>query len=155
MNTLPASYTLLVLLRSHFLWFHTAHHVASGPAFVGDHKLYLKIYEQSVTQADTLAEKLIQLQGPGIVSTHALAPRIAESLGKTTDPVHLRADALALAALAIERTLENQIALAYREAQQAQTSGSPASLLGLENLLATFADDHSVWLYQLQQRTRA
>lgn len=147
-GTIPSLQSLLFALRSHFLWFHTAHHVASGPAFVGDHKLYLKIYEQSVAQADQLAEKLIPLQGPSCCSTHATSAAMAAILAKLPDPTTLSANALAAAALNVTLDLLRAIEQAHKS-----VAGRPG-FLGLDNLLATFADEQTVWVYQLTQRTR-
>jgi hypothetical protein len=140
---------LLAATRSNYLWFHAAHHVTRGACFVGDHKLYSKIYEQYVTNYDTLAEKCIVIVGERIADPIVVTGAAMQLLGTLPTPSALNPAALANAGLGIESSFISRVAKSRAELQ----AGSRLSL-GMDNFLSQVADDHDTWVYQLGQRSK-
>ena len=140
---------LLAATRSYYFWFHAAHHVTRGACFVGDHKLYSKIYEQYVTNYDTLAEKSIVIVGERIADPTVVTGAAMQLLGNLPTPSALNPAALANAGLGIENAFIARVTKSRAELQ----AGSRLSL-GMDNFLSQVADDHETWVYQLGQRAK-
>lgn len=140
---------LLAAARAHYLWFHGAHHVTRGACFVGDHKLYSKIYEEYVTDFDSLAEKGIVMFGERIADPLVVTQAAAQMLSAYQSPSALQPQGIASAGLQIER---GYIARLEKSRLDLQAGGRLS--LGLDNLLAQFADNHETWVYQLGQRAK-
>jgi DNA-binding ferritin-like protein len=140
---------LLATLRSNYLWFHGAHHVTRGPSFVGDHKLYSKIYEQYLAHYDTLAEKSIVLLGERIADPIVVTGAAMQVLSSQPAPSTLSPTAIASAGLAIENALLARLTKSRLELQAASRLS-----LALDNFMAQVADDHETWVYQLSQRSK-
>ena len=141
---------LLALTRANYLWFHGAHHVVSGVSFVGDNKLYAKIYEAYIGTYDTFVEKsIVILRGPRIADPLEITGVAMKILAQYAKPSDLSAQQIAAVALGIEQRYNLQLG---------QLRGSLAAgqrlPLGLENAISQTADDHDVWIYQLSQRVR-
>ena len=140
---------LLAAARAHYLWFHGAHHVTRGACFVGDHKLYSKIYEEYVTDFDSLAEKGIVMFGERIADPLIVTQAAAQMLSAYQSPSALQPQGIASAGLSIER---NYISRLEKSRLDLQAGGRLS--LGLDNLLSQFADNHEKWIYQLGQRAK-
>ena len=140
---------LLAATRSYYFGFHAAHHVTRGACFVGDHKLYSKIYEQYVTNYDTLAEKSIVIVGERIADPIVVTGAAMQLLGNLPTPSALNPAALANAGLGIENAFIARVTKSRAELQ----AGSRLSL-GMDNFLSQVADDHETWVYQLGQRAK-
>jgi hypothetical protein len=140
---------LLAATRSYYFWFHAAHHVTRGACFVGDHKLYSKIYEEYVTNYDTLAEKSIVIVGERIADPLIVTGAAMQMLTALPTPSALNPAALANAGLAIENSFLTRVSKSRLELQ----AGSRLSL-GMDNFLSQVADDHETWVYQLGQRSK-
>jgi hypothetical protein len=140
---------LLGAARSHYLWFHGAHHVTRGACFVGDHKLYAKIYEQYVSDYDALAEKAIVVLGEKIADPLTVTNAAAKMLASYQSPVALPPQGIANTGLQLERGF---IARVERSRTDLQAGGQLS--LGLDNLLSQIADNHETWVYQLGQRAK-
>ena len=105
---------LLPLLRAHHLWFHGAHHAASGPAFVGDHALYGDAYAAFDGWFDEAAELLVPVEGIGITDPAKLEPAVFAVLSTLPKTAALAADALAKAALDRVVTAEAEVVAAVK-----------------------------------------
>ena len=140
---------LLAAARAHYLWFHGAHHVTRGACFVGDHKLYSKIYEEYVTDFDSLAEKGIVMFGERIADPLVVTQAASQMLSAYQSPSALQPQGIASAGLQIERGY-----IARLEKSRLDLQAGARLSLGLDNLLSQFADNHETWVYQLGQRAK-
>jgi len=140
---------LLAASRAHYLWFHGAHHVTRGACFVGDHKLYSKIYEEYVSDYDSLAEKGIVLFGERIADPLGVTQAAAQMLAAYQSPSALQSQGIASAGLQIERSYLSRL-----EKSRLDLQAGGRLPLGLDNLLSQLADNHEKWVYQLGQRAK-
>lgn len=130
------------------------HWKTSGESFIGDHKLFQKIYEGVMPQIDMVGEKAIGLGSKTLAS-----------------PIKVSKASLAF----VERIFENQSIvqgaenetsamfrrLGYAESMFIETTekfmlnlDKKGSLTkGLDNLLAGILDTHETFLYLIKQRT--
>lgn len=135
---------LLGLLRAlHWLQW-TAHWVAKGESFQGDHDLFAALYQSLPDEIDALAEKMV-----------AMSPRPLE----TVDP----SQSMAVAQTWLQRWGEPSVASALkaeRDLQQvllqvySHLETTHLKTLGMDDFLMSLADTHETALYKLQQRSR-
>ena len=139
---------LLAMTRAAYLWFHAAHHLASGAPFYGDHKAYAKQYEAYIKAFDSITERGMLFCVDGIASP-VTSTRLALDVLNTLPPVTGSADDIAVGAVAVTRRFLNELQAARGGLRQCG-----ALTAGTENLLSQLSDDHEAALYQLRQRSR-
>ena len=139
---------LLATTRASYLWFHAAHHLASGPAFYGDHKAYAKQYDAYIKAFDSIAERGMLFCGDAIASPVATTRLALDILG-TLPPVSGSADEIAVGAVAVTRRFLSELQAARGGLRQ-----FGALTAGTDNLLSQLSDDREAALYQLRQRSR-
>lgn len=147
MSAQATAQNLIAYLR-HLSWLElTAHWTCSGTAFYGDHELLQRLYEETNSEVDPLAERCVAEFGPDVVD-----------LGVITRLT------LQFAAAAQESFLENPFEC-LRTCEQGLLEGigvlreelESEGLLsaGFDNMLAGFAEKHESHLYLLGQRQKA
>ena len=137
--------------RAFHLWFHSAHNLAKGTGFAGDHvSLYGPIYVDVQDSIDRVIEKAI-----GVFDDESLGcpMRITSDAALILDgwnsPAGQPPATIADAALAYA---EQFVLLDERVAQTLEEMG--ALTYGLDNLLAELADAHEGYVYLLRQRAK-
>jgi len=138
-------------LRALQLWFHSAHILAKGTGFAGDHvNLYGRIYNEIAEEIDVAIEKAV-----GITNDEVMAcPRVItyKALDVLMDyPVPTNGTALkiALSALALVRSY-----LAFVEHMFGELEEAGELSLGLNDFLAQSANTFEGYAYLLQQRVK-
>tara|TARA_Y100001937_G_C7123860_1_gene333940 strand:+ start:1956 stop:2528 length:573 start_codon:yes stop_codon:yes gene_type:complete len=138
-------------LRAFHLWFHSAHNVAKGTGFAGDHgSLYGPIYLEVQEVIDRVIEK-----GMGVFNNELMAcPHKITSdamivLSEWESPINQGPERIAELALHYAKDL---VALDEKVAMLMKEDGSLT--FGLENLLAELADVHEGYVYLLNQRAK-
>lgn len=142
---------LLGCLRAAHLWFHSAHHLAKGPGFVGDHvELYGEIYARLSDDFDTATEKAVSLTGDeSVACPQSVTAMAAEKLMDLPSPVGMGAEQIVSAALEMMLSLNEKITDVYDVLEDA---GSLS--LGLNDFLAATANQYETYIYMLQQRSK-
>jgi len=136
------------MLRAMHLWFHSAHNVAYGMPFKGDHKLYKKIYEAIQDEVDDFIERSIGLtrnqdMGCPIKITSA-AEKIVASL---PSPSSLKGCEVSEAGRDIVEAYLALLEVVYKELES-----SNELTLGLDDLIMSSANTHEGYFYMLHQR---
>jgi len=138
-------------LRALQLWFHSAHILAKGTGFAGDHvNLYGRIYSEITEEIDTAIEKAV-----GITDNELLAcPRVVtykamEVLMDYPTPANATALKIALSGLALVKSY-----LAYVTQMFEDLEGADELSLGLNDFLMQSANTFEGYAYLLQQRVK-
>lgn len=143
---------LLVMLRSASV-IHQAHHWQSkGDVFYSDHKLYMRIYEDSQDFIDSLAERAVGLAGPALVNPSLQTKYQAMCVHKTYEGTKVDEGPNGMAQISLQteyRILEG-IKIVLGVLRQAGVLSD-----GTENLLQGIADKHEEFVYLLKQRAVA
>lgn len=136
-------------IRAVQLWFHSAHHVVSGPSYAGDHvNLYGRIYDEVQVGIDGDVEKAVGVTADiGVACAHALTEIALGVLQKYPSPVSLDAEGIADTALKMVR---DHIGLVEQLFDDLEASGELT--LGLNDHLAAQANTFETYVYLLQQR---
>lgn len=143
--------SLLGCLRAAHLWFHSAHNLAKGPGFVGDHiDLYGEIYGRLSDDYDTTAEKAISLTGDeSVACPQAVIAAAAEKLMDYPSPAGMGAEQIVAAACDMMMGLNEKVTAIY---DGLEATGSLS--LGLNDFLAATANQYETYIYLLQQRSK-
>lgn len=143
--------SFLGCVRAAHLWFHSAHNLAKGPGFAGDHiEIYGEIYGKLSADYDTAAEKAISLTGDeSVVCPHTVVSLASQALQQHPSPVGMSADSLAVAALGVMLNLNEKVTALYDSLE-----ASGVLSLGLNDFLAATANQYETYVYMLQQRTK-
>ena len=132
-------------------WFHSAHHVTKGVGFAGDHvNLYGEIYAGISEDFDKLVEKSIMVADSEDVACPMMITEIsAKVLSQYETPAGRGADAIAGIGLEYMR---NHIANLTQLHDILKSCG--ALSLGMEDYLASAANQYEGYLYLLSQRVK-
>ena len=140
----------LPLARANQAWFHSAHHITRGTGFAGDHvKIYKKIYKNYDDVYDLAAEKAVGLTHESVACPLVTLPAAAQIVLKYAQPCKISALQIAQQGLAIERNF-----IGFIEKARKGLSDAGELTLGVDNMLAGFADQHESFVYFLQQRCK-
>ena len=138
-------------LRMMELWFHGAHHLASGNSFSGDHvNLYGKIYLAIGTQVDPAVEKGIGLFGDECGDPMMITAQATIIMSEYPSPRGLTAASTAAIGLQIERDF-----LKFSQNLYSMMKNSCAMPLGLAYMTMANANAHEGFVYLLQQRIKS
>lgn len=129
---------ILGILEVQYLFYQSAHWQTQGPEFYGDHLMFQRLYDGVKEEIDSLAEKLVGIYG---VANGALSSRIAE-MAKVIGKVSANETMVVETGLLLEEALQLML-------ESMQLVSLP---VGLDNLLATIADNHEGHQYLLKQR---
>lgn len=138
---------LIAHARALQLWFHGAHFAASGPAFYGDHKTYKKIYEAYEGTFDGLTEKAIAYGDVEVADPQAILGDVTRRLSNLPAPSRLSADMLARQASGLVADWVRHVSNLY-----AHLEGKHRLPLGLNDFLASTANEYESFSYKLQRR---
>ena len=138
-------------LRAIQLWFHSAHILAKGTGFAGDHvNLYGRIYSELTEEIDTAIEKAV-----GVTNNEVMGcPRVItyKSLEVLMDypvPTNSAPLKIALSALALVKSY-----IAFVEKMFGDLEEADELSLGLNDFLAQSANTFEGYAYLLQQRVK-
>ncbi len=124
-------------------WLHWTHHwKVKGASFVGDHDLFLRLYQLWTNDIDTLAEKIVAMFGPDCVDGHNILAASHEYISRFKG-----LDCLHLTSLAIEEDFQVTLRTAYDVLKSMN-----ALSLGMDDFIMSMANNHEAYIYQLQQR---
>lgn len=139
-------------LRGIHTWYHTAHVLAKGTGFAGDHvHLYGEIYNEITDQLDGTMEKILGLLNeeslicPRKITSHSL-----ELLEMYDGPSDKSGHEIAQIALQIEKDFLTAMEILYKVAKSHELM-----TLGLEDFIAGLANTHERYVYLLQQRVKS
>ena len=138
-------------LRALQLWFHSAHILAKGTGFAGDHvNLYGRIYNEITEEIDTAIEKAVGITGNEVMGCpRTITYKALEALMDYPVPTNATALKIALSALALVKSY-----LAYVEHMFAELEEADELSLGLNDFLAQSANTFEGYAYLLQQRVK-
>lgn len=132
------------------LWFHSAHHVAKGPAFSGDHALYQRIYTGVEAEVDGTIEKIVGLTNdPGLACPHCLTRKALETMERYPSPKDLSPSSIARVGLSMEKAYINFVENLFATLEVRNMLS-----LGLNDYLAATTNAHETNVYLLQQRVQ-
>ena len=138
-------------LRALQLWFHSAHILAKGTGFAGDHvHLYGEIYNELSEQIDTAIEKAVGITDNEVMACpRTITYKALEALMDYPVPTNATALKIALSALALVKSY-----LAYVEHMFEELEEADELSLGLNDFLAQSANTFEGYAYLLQQRVK-
>ncbi len=141
----------LGMLRAMHLWFHGAHNVVRGAAFVGDHVgLFGKIYLGLQDELDAAIEKAIGVTGDEGMGCPMHITKVAlQVLEKYPSPPSISTLAMVATGLEMEKHYLEMLEIIFAELEEAGLLS-----LGLNDYLAASANSHEENLYLLQQRVK-
>ncbi len=138
-------------LRAIQLWFHSAHILAKGTGFAGDHvNLYGRIYEEVTEEIDSAIEKAVgatndEVMGcPRVITYKALEVLLDYPVPTNSAPLKI-----ALSALALVKSYIAFVEKMFEELEEADELS-----LGLNDFLAQSANKFEGYAYLLQQRVK-
>lgn len=138
-------------LRAGQLWFHAAHHLAKGTGFVGDHsELLSSIYTALDGDYDTAVEKGVSLTGDEMVACpmHVIA-NVMPILKRYKTPAGMNQTEILQTGLAFIKAHYELLTTIYDELEAANELP-----LGLDDFLASSANQYDKFVYMLQQRLK-
>tara|TARA_Y100000992_G_C20951620_1_gene343836 strand:- start:77 stop:541 length:465 start_codon:yes stop_codon:yes gene_type:complete len=137
--------------KANQMWFHAAHHVTKGKGFAGDHELlYGKIYESLTEDLDALIERAIGYTDSEIFACPIVLSQMTASVLQNFCSPSDQSDEeiVEIAYDTLERLIQNLESLHQKLYAADQLS------LGLEDLLAGFANQYETYIYMLKQRLK-
>jgi len=143
--------SLLSCLRCAGIWFHAAHQLTKGTGFAGDHvNIYGEIYEALIEDYDGAAEKAIGItEDEGVACPQTVTAAALEKLLTYPSPAGASPAMIAGTALQIVRDLNDHVETLFGDLEAA--GDLP---LGLNDFLASAANDYTRYIYLLQQRVK-
>lgn len=141
----PLSAVLAVLRAASFL--HQTHHwQTQGPSYYADHLLFDRLYNDSQSFIDQVAERAVGLGHSDLVNPVAQVQQLAQIIsvvgGSDGSPTQLVETSLRMESLVL--AVIDEVVNVLR--------GSEALTNGTDNLLQGAADLHETFVYLLQQR---
>ncbi len=138
-------------LRALQLWFHSAHILAKGTGFAGDHvHLYGEIYNQITEEIDTAIDKAVGITNDEVVGCPlVITYKALEALMDYPVPTNATALKIALSALALVKSY-----IAFVEQMFSDLEEADELSLGLNDFLAQSANTFEGYAYLLQQRVK-
>lgn len=139
------SAVLSVLRAASFL--HQTHHwQTSGPSYYADHLLFDRLYNDSQSFIDQVAERAVGLGNTGLVSPVGQVQQLSQIVG-----VIARGGADAEELVQTSLRMEALVLAVVDEAIEVLRA-SEALTPGVDNLLQGVSDQHETFVYLLQQR---
>jgi DNA-binding ferritin-like protein len=141
----------IAAFRAAHLWFHSAHNVARGTGFAGDHVLlYGEIYQAFQEDIDVIIEKAIGLTGNESMACPISITQDALIIMKGyTEPWQL--DPLGIAAMG-ERLVNDFLELSTEMFVALENQGELS--LGLNDFIMAHANKYETYIYLLRQRIK-
>ena len=138
-------------LRALQLWFHSAHILAKGTGFAGDHvDLYGRIYNEITEEIDTAIEKAVGITNDEVMGCpRVITYKAMEALMDYPVPTNATALKIALSALALVKSY-----LAFVDKMFGDLEEAGELSLGLNDFLAQSANTFEGYAYLLQQRVK-
>jgi len=138
-------------LRAIQLWFHSAHVLAKGTGFAGDHvNIYGRIYDEVTRDIDTAMEKVVGLtENESVVCPRTMTYKAMEVLMDYPVPTNAAGMKIALSALALVKSY-----LAFVSQMFSDLEASDSLSLGMNDFLSQSANTFEGYAYQLQQRVK-
>lgn len=138
-------------LRALQLWFHSAHILAKGTGFAGDHvHLYGEIYFKITEEIDTAIEKAVGITNNEVMGCpRVITYKALEVLMDYPVPTNATAVKIALTALALVKSY-----IAFVEEMFSDLEKANELSLGLNDFLAQSASTFEGYAYLLQQRVK-
>lgn len=132
-------------------WFHSAHIVAKGKSFAGDHiHIYGRIYEELGEQLDKTFEKILGLSNDeDIVCPTYVAHRVADKM--QTIPTTANKDGLMLASIGLQLIMTHlrNTDLFFKVLEENKVLS-----LGMNDFLSAHCNQLEGYAYLLQQRVK-
>mgnify|MGYP001603303375 CR=1 FL=1 len=141
--------TLLAVFYAVRTLHQTAHWQVGGRTSYSDHLLFERLYNDTASEVDDLAEKLIGLDSPICVDPLTLSFHsaiIIKNFCKSQTNI-INSESIVMRALEAEQNLLSFIAIVIEA-----LNGRGVLTIGLENLLADMHDSHERHIYLLKQR---
>ena len=138
-------------LRAIQLWFHSAHILAKGTGFAGDHvHLYGQIYNEVSDVIDTAIEKAVGITNDEVLGCpRTITYKALEVLMDYPVPTNAAPLKIALSALALVKSF-----IAFVEQMFSDLEEADELSLGLNDFLAQSANTFEGYAYLLQQRVK-
>ena len=138
-------------LRAIQLWFHSAHILAKGTGFAGDHvHLYGQIYNEVSDAIDTAIEKAVGITNDEVLGCpRTITYKALEVLMDYPVPTNAAPLKIALSALALVKSY-----IAFVEQMFSDLEKADELSLGLNDFLAQSANTFEGYAYLLQQRVK-
>ena len=138
-------------LRAIQLWFHSAHILAKGTGFAGDHvHLYGQIYNEVSDAIDTAIEKAVGITNDEVLGCpRTITYKALEVLMDYPVPTNAAPLKIALSALALVKSY-----IAFVEQMFSDLEEADELSLGLNDFLAQSANTFEGYAYLLQQRVK-
>ena len=138
-------------LRAIQLWFHSAHILAKGTGFAGDHvHLYGQIYNEVSDAIDTAIEKAVGITNNEVLGCpRTITYKALEVLMDYPVPTNAAPLKIALSALALVKSY-----IAFVEQMFSDLEEADELSLGLNDFLAQSANTFEGYAYLLQQRVK-
>lgn len=142
---------LLARLRALRHFYETAHWLAYGNSYYGDHLLYERLYDEVDGEIDGLAEKVIPLFGDDTVDLYASLLQMARVLAEdwAIKPDDVGSPSIAQLALNAEEEVQCYISYMYEILEE-----EGALSLGFDDFLQALASKLESHLYLLGRRTK-
>lgn len=121
----------------------TAHWLALGKNFYGDHLLFQRLYEDISDEIDSVAERMVGMMGDAAIAD--MEPIKLLSVAAKIISSYPKCDGQNISLLDAEKMFQASIISVLK---------CSADAPGLENLLQGIADKHDEHLYLLQQREK-
>lgn len=138
-------------LRAIQLWFHSAHILAKGTGFAGDHvHLYGQIYNEVSDEIDTAIEKAVGITNDEVLGCpRTITYKALEVLMDYPVPTNAAPLKIVLSALALVKSY-----IAFVEQMFSDLEEADELSLGLNDFLAQSANTFEGYAYLLQQRVK-
>lgn len=138
-------------LRAIQLWFHSAHILAKGTGFAGDHvNLYGRIYDEVTDEIDTAIEKAVGITNNEVMGCpRVITYKALEVLMDYPVPTNATALKIALSGLALVKSYLAYVTQMFGDLEEADELS-----LGLNDFLAQSANTFEGYAYLLQQRVK-
>jgi hypothetical protein len=138
-------------LRAIQLWFHSAHILAKGTGFAGDHvNLYGRIYSDVTEEIDTAIEKAVGITNNEVMGCpRVITYKALEVLMDYPVPSNATALKIALSALALVKSYLAYVTKMFGDLEEADELS-----LGLNDFLMQSANTFEGYEYLLQQRVK-
>lgn len=140
----------LGLLRSMETYYHHAHWVTKGDVYYGDHLLFERLYGETKSQVDGLAEKMVGVFGEESVSIQKVTEVVMKVVSSAPKmDKNITGFELAKYGLGLEKIFLQMTTSLY---QKMKKDGSMT--MGFDDLLMGLYNEHEGSIYLLQQRTK-
>ena len=142
---------LIGMIKAYQLWFHSAHILAKGTGFAGDHvHLYGQIYNEVSDAVDTAIEKAVSTTNDEVLGCpRTITYKALEVLMDYPVPTNAAPLKIALSALALVKSY-----IAFVEQMFSDLEEADELSLGLNDFLAQSANTFEGYAYLLQQRVK-